>query len=155
MEPIDLASLPIIQVLTMAEWAAVVSLRYEVLRKDWAQPFSSATDVYDEADGVITLALLHPQSGEALATARVQPYSKDKYAQVRYVAVHKAYQSSGLGTKIMLAIHEEAKKLGYENIYLEARETALPLYDKLGYYNLGFHDLRLGLIPHYSCEIAL
>jgi len=140
---------------SLAEWAAVISLRYEVLRKDWDQPFHSACDASDQTSSSQTLAHFHPENGEAICTARFQPYNLEKWAQVRYVAVQKSMQSKGYGMLVMEAIHIHAKAAGYTHIYLEARDTALPLYRKLGYTVIGFHDLRLGLIPHYSCEIEL
>ena len=137
---------------TIAELSAVVSLRYEVLRKEWKQPFGTATDAIEKHPETLTIAIFHPENEEALATARLQPYNKPNWAQVRYVAVHKDWQHKGLGSLIMTDMHHHALERGYTHIYLEARELALPLYIKLGYQVLGFLDLRLGLIPHYSCE---
>jgi GNAT superfamily N-acetyltransferase len=137
---------------TIAELSAVVSLRYEVLRKEWKQPFSTATDAIEQNKDTLTIAIFHPENEEALATARLQPYNKPNWAQVRFVAVQKEWQHKGLGSLIMTDMHYQAKERGYTHIYLEARELALPLYIKLDYEVKGFLDMRLGLIPHYACE---
>lgn len=69
-----------------------------------------------------------------------------KCATVTNVFVAPWARGHRIGTQIMLAIEERAKKLGIEVLNLDVRETqtsAIALYERLGYE-------RWGTKPHYA-----
>ena len=62
-------------------------------------------------------------------------------------------RGKGLGTKLISVCLEKAKKLGFENCYLETlpyMEAAVKLYKKNGFINL---DKPMGNTCHYSCDV--
>ena len=75
------------------------------------------------------------------------PQGDDKL-KMRQVCVAKAYQSSGLGKKLLLAAEAFAKAQGLSQLYCHARETAYYFYRNSGYIQVGERFEEVG-IPHY------
>ena len=75
------------------------------------------------------------------------PQGDDKL-KMRQVCVAKAYQSRGLGKKLLLAAEAFAKAQGFSKLYCHARETAYYFYRNSGYIQVGERFEEVG-IPHY------
>lgn len=71
----------------------------------------------------------------------------DTTVKVRQVAVHSSMQGQGIGR--MLTQHSEylAREMGYLEMVLHARITAVPFYEKMGYTVIG-KEFREVTIPH-------
>ena len=54
-----------------------------------------------------------------------------KYVDRLYA--HKDYQGLGIASKILCTLEQEAKKLGYTELYTEASITAKPFFQNRGY----------------------
>ena len=67
--------------------------------------------------------------------------------KMRQVAVGEAYQSKKTGSKMVLFAEEYARSRGYVSMILNARNTAVPFYEKLGYEKIGEEFLEIN-IPH-------
>ena len=57
----------------------------------------------------------------------------DGTGQIRQVAVSKAWERRGIGTALIDALLARAADLGMTDVWLNARLTAVPFYEKLGF----------------------
>ncbi len=129
-----------------------VELRYRVLH----EPFGVARDD-DWNDG-------DPSSSHVVATvedevvgyARVIADPSARSAQVRQVAVRREWERRGIGTALMGAALRRAIELGMTHVWLNARLTAVPFYEKLGFRvtSAVFRSPRTYL-PHVRMDRAL
>ncbi len=76
---------------------------------------------------------------------------KDNTLKMRQVAVDKAHQKKGIGKLMVAACEEFAQKQGFAKIVLNARDTAVPFYDRLGYEKIGKPFIEV-TIPHYKMQ---
>lgn len=125
----------------------IISLRYEVLRKPWNKPADTATDEleYESINAYIEL------NDEIIACARLQD-NGNGLGQIRFMAVSQTQQGKGLGKQIVLAIEEEAKKMGLEKIQLQARDNAVEFYKSCGYTIKEKTFLMWDLIQHFLMD---
>lgn len=67
--------------------------------------------------------------------------------KIRQMAVSENHQSKGLGKKLMIFAEKNLVEKGFKNFELNAREHAIPFYEKLGYQSIGdiFSEVT---IPH-------
>lgn len=70
------------------------------------------------------------------------------------IAVLKDYRGRGIGSKIMSALIDEAKKRGYKRLYLGAQTHALGFYSGLGFTPYGDEFLDAGMV-HQGMERLL
>lgn len=128
--------------------AEVHALRHEAL----FAPFDlSRDDRWDDA-GEDRCHLI------ALGDGRVVGYAcllldPDGAGHVRQVSVWPALQRSGVGRALMLEVDAEAQRRGLRLLWLNARDTALPFYEGLGYATVSeiFPSGRTG-VPHVRME---
>ncbi|MEY2792261.1 MAG: hypothetical protein RJA76_253 [Bacteroidota bacterium] len=128
-----------------SDWQNYYALRYEVLREPWNQPLG--TEILDDEQSAIHAMVV--EKDNALAVARLHEASKG-IGQVRCVAVATDQQGKGLGKMLMRHLEEEAYKKGMKEIILEARENAVPFYEKIGYSIVKKSYLLFGEIQHYT-----
>jgi len=122
----------------------IIDLRYEVLRKPWSQHRQSVTDNLEE----IAINAYIEKEGEIIACGRLQN-NGNGIGQIRYMAVNKAFQGTGLGKLIVTKLENEAKRLQLVTIELQARENALEFYKNQGY-NVKETSFKLwDIIQHY------
>lgn len=131
------------------EWASYFSLRYRVLRAAWNQPLGSESDADDNSS--THAAIFVPEDGCVAAGRLHGLLDRPGVAQVRYMAVHTAWQEKGLGAKVLSYLEAQAKEQGFNLITLNARETAVGFYLKSGYQVIGEGPLVWGVIPHKIC----
>jgi N-acetylglutamate synthase-like GNAT family acetyltransferase len=135
---------------TDSEWKAYYALRFNVLREPWNQPLGSEV-LADEDQAIHAIAL---EDGEVLGVARMHE-SAEKQGQVRCVATATAAQGKGIGKAIMAYLEDQAKAKGWTEIVLEARENAVPFYQRIGYTIIAESYLLFGEIQHYRMKKAL
>jgi ribosomal protein S18 acetylase RimI-like enzyme len=136
----------IITPVTAADFEQYYRLRYEVLRAPWHQPEGSekAAD-----DATATHALMLNEHGVALGVCRLHLQTPEE-AQIRFMAIHPAYQCQGLGKELLQYLEDQARAQGARYITLQARENALAFYRRCGYTVLAKTHLLFGEIQHYQ-----
>lgn len=138
----------------------VLALRWQELR-DPSQPMDdTVTDEYDTAPSTVHGAIYQVQFGRLLlTTGRIHtPKGEPGLRQIRYMATRSDRQGMGLGSKLLSAMEAEVK-LGLSageqvRLVANARWSALPFYEKLGYIVVG-DDFELVGIPHVRIEKQL
>ncbi len=126
------------------DWERYFDLRWRVLRAPWQQPKGSEKDDR-EADSVHLM--LCDASRMPLAIGRLHlnsPYE----AQIRFMAVDPMVTRQGLGATVLKALEERAVEAGARRIVLNAREQAIPFYQKHGYLVTGEAETMFGSVFH-------
>lgn len=118
---------------TPQEWQSYYQLRWQILRAPWQQPLGSERDELEAQ--AYHLMLLTPD-GDIAAVGRLHQLEQGG-AQVRYMAVATEYQGKGAGSKVLAALETQAGQWGCSYISLNARDTAQPFYQRLGYLPMG------------------
>jgi N-acetylglutamate synthase-like GNAT family acetyltransferase len=139
------------QAQTEEELAAILGLRYKILRRPWNQPAESATD---ELEDKSVNAFIQNANGTIIACGRLQE-NEHKTGQIRFMAVDDAYQGQGLGKLILDFLEQKAISAGLIKIELQARENALGFYLTNGYAVKEKTFLLWNLIQHYLMEKKL
>lgn len=93
---------------------------------------------------------LFSADGTLMACVSAVPLSATR-AKVRQMAVAPESQGQGLGHRVMIELEAALKTLGYRQLELHARQTAVGFYAKLGYGVVGEEFLEVG-IPHLAME---
>ena len=78
----------------------------------------------------------------------LKPLEKGVY-KMRQVAVVEAVQGKGVGSIMVEASEKLLRQLGGKMIELNARDTAIPFYEKLNYKKEGSEFTEVG-IPHFK-----
>ncbi len=137
-------------------YTPIFQLRWEVLRKPWAQPPGSEQDdlEYQAIHRVITTP---GKDSPVLACGRIHQ-ADALSAQIRYMAVGENHQGKGFGAEILKSLEQAGSELNIRQIFLHAREPALGFYLKAGYQTeaeaepfLGIRHFRMvkSLIHHF------
>ena len=135
---------------TEDEFERYFALRWEILRAPWGVPRGSERD---ELDATAHHAVVWGDAGEALAVGRVQLNSADE-AQIRYMAVAAASRGRGLGRQIVERLEAVARQVGAKFVVLNARDSAMAFYSRLGYQVVGAAP-ALYSIPHVKMRKEL
>lgn len=106
-------------------------IRTEVFMKE--QGFKNEFDDWDDKVSHIVLFIDEYPAG----TGRLLPGENNKTFVIGRVAVLKKYRNLHLGTKIINALEEQARRLGGVNIELSAQCNAQGFYEKIGYTSVG------------------
>lgn len=93
------------------------------------------------------------ESGKLVGAVSLTPKSS-RLIRMRQMAIAPAYQSLGIGRRLVRKAEELAMNEGYETLTLDARETALGFYDKLDYHQVGQTFIKSG-IPHIEMNKSL
>jgi GNAT superfamily N-acetyltransferase len=131
--------------------AQVVDLCYETLHR----PFGVARD--DDWNN------LDPGSSHlvALADGRVVGYGRllveGDWGHLRQVAVHEEWRGRGIGSWIVHALVELAREKGLPHAYLNARLTAVSLYERRGFSVVSPEPFPMPrtFLPHVRMEMEL
>jgi len=135
---------------TTEEWNNYYAVRYLTLRKPWNQPLGSERDD-DEQQAVHAAAFA---GNQIVGVARLQFLSADK-GQIRYMGVLPDFGKTGIGSKLLKYLETLAKEKGGRTIVLNARDYALPFYEKNGYRIKEKSYLLWDEIQHYLMEKTL
>lgn len=114
---------------TEEEFRLYYDLRWRVLREPWTQARESAQDEH-ERDAFHIMAL---QKGKLLVGVGRLHFNSPDEAQVRYMAVEQPHTGRGIGSLVLEALEENARRRGARQIVLNARESAVPFYTRHGY----------------------
>lgn len=90
------------------------------------------------------------KDGKVIGTISLA-HSTPTTAKLRQMAVDTLHHGQGVGAGLMAYAHDQAQALGYSHITLNARDTAIGFYEKLGYHAVGDIFTEIG-IPHQRME---
>ncbi|MBD3229205.1 MAG: GNAT family N-acetyltransferase [Candidatus Lokiarchaeota archaeon] len=135
---------------TEKELEAMYDLRWRVLRKPWNQPRGSERDDKEE-EAMKFIAVLNDQ---VIGTARFHNIT-DRIGQIRYLAVDELFQNKKIGTNLLSSIHMTARNKRFKYIILNARESAVGFFKKLGYSVVEPGPLLFGSIKHFKMKKRL
>ena len=126
-------------------------LRFEELRQPWDQPEGSerASD-----DDTAIHALLLDENGKPAGVCRLS-FASAAEGQLRFMAIRKDLQNKGLGKLLVDYLEDKARKQGAEFMTLQAREKAVPFYERLGYKVVEKTHLLFGEIQHFKMQKEL
>lgn len=129
------------------EYDESIALRYEVLRKPLGLSFSPEQLAKEWAD--THLAAFH-NSGKMVGILVLSPLD-DEIVKMRQVAVTAEMQGRGVGAALVAQAENTAQAAQFKKMVLNARETAVPFYLRLGYQIVGerFEEVS---IPHFKME---
>ncbi|MEO6901903.1 MAG: GNAT family N-acetyltransferase [Bacteroidia bacterium] len=136
---------------TKQDFDAYYMLRYEILRKPWNQPIGSEKDKM-EADCIHLMAC--DENNTLLGVCRLQ-FNSETEAQLRYMAVRKGSQHTGVGKKLINYSEKLAMQKNADKLILQARDTAIEFYKKSGYSIVEKTYLMWNEIQHYLMEKKL
>ncbi|WP_294674928.1 GNAT family N-acetyltransferase [uncultured Fluviicola sp.] len=127
------------------DWDAYYDLRYRILREPLGKERGSERNEGDETGIHFTLV----ENNVFIAVARLDSVD-ETVCQARFVAVESHLQGKGYGRKIMTALENEARNLGYRKLILHARDYALPFYERLGYTLVGPSYKLFDVLQHFE-----
>ena len=128
----------------------VLKLREEVLRKPLNLQLTEK-DTAQDADEIIIGAF--DTQGHLAGCVQLRPISI-KQLKLRQMAVAPRLQGKGVGRRLIAFAEDIALQKKYETIVLNARETALGFYQKLGYTVRSQAFLEVGIL-HYKMNKSL
>jgi predicted GNAT family N-acyltransferase len=110
--------LKIIEPYSPEDFKRYFNARWEILRKPWEFPKGSEIDDNEN----ISLHIMAMENEEIVGVGRLTYFSSGQ-GQVRF----------NIGTEILEYLEKEAKKMGLDCIYLNARQNSYLFYSNLGY----------------------
>lgn len=125
------------------EYAVEVALRYSILRQPLGLSFS-AEQLSAEADSHHIGCYI---DGKLVGCLVLKPID-DRQIQMRQVAVDEKAQGRGVGRMMVKYSETLARKLGFHEMVVHAREGAVPFYELLAFSKAGdcFDEVT---IPHW------
>lgn len=136
---------------TSVEFKHYYNLRWRRLRAPWGQvEGSEIDDIEDQCFHIMAIT----DAQRVVGVARLQ-FNKDSTAQIRYMAVEDKFERQNIGRRMLAELEQHAQDKGYNNIVLDARETAIDFYRRLGYKITQKSYLLFDEIQHYSMEKRL
>lgn len=133
---------------TPSEFAEYFDLRWRLLRAPWQQPRGSEQDEMEQNAEHVTI---HAPAHRLIAVGRLH-MANQQDAQIRYMAVEADQQGQGVGRKLVEELERRAQLLGASRILLNARDTAVSFYQKLGYRVCGRGPTMYQQIHHTRME---
>jgi predicted GNAT family N-acyltransferase len=127
------------------EYDQTVHLRYKILREPLDLDFTEDQLAAEYSD----FHLAAYDDAWILRGCLVLTPKDEKVLKMRQVAVDNAAQSKGIGSLMVKASEVFARAKGYDKMELNARETAVVFYQKLGYNTEGFMFEEVS-IPHFK-----
>ncbi|GAB1429405.1 GNAT family N-acetyltransferase [Ignavibacteria bacterium] len=122
------------------EYRQVIRLRFEVLRKPLGLAFSEK-QLAKEADDIHIAAF---DGAELAGCIILTPYNNGKI-KMRQAAVLPQKQRQGIGRLLTEFAEQAARKRGFSEIILHARENAVQFYEKSGYQVTGESFIEITL----------
>ena len=130
---------------TAAEFVQYYHLRWKILRKPWQQALGTEQDAQESGS---IHRMITDEQGNVVAVGRLEK-STSHQGQIRFMAVDDNMQGQGLGQKIINDLEQKASQLGMSEIMLNARESAIGFYQKLGYETEGYSHTLFNDVKHY------
>ncbi len=132
-----------------ADYEEMIYLRDLVLRKPLGLAFSA-----DDLAKEYHLTHLGLWINDHLIACLVLQDLGSDVIKMRQVAVHPDTQGQGLGARLVSFSEAFARKRQYKTMTLNARDTAIKFYTKLGYAIVGEGFTEVG-IPHHKMSKTL
>ena len=126
------------------EFEEYYELRWRILRAPWRQPRGSEKDDWEHLADHVTARDGH---GRLLGVGRLHLNNPGE-AQVRYMATEEDCRGRGVGLAVYRHLESIAARRHVARISLNARDSALGFYEKLGFKVVGEGPLLFGEIPH-------
>ncbi|MEP7218840.1 MAG: GNAT family N-acetyltransferase [Bacteroidota bacterium] len=126
-----------------------VALRDDILRRPLGLSFTPEQLGAEGADYHLACYL-----DGALAGCLILTPIDDNALKMRQVAVAEEMQGKGVGRALVERSEEIGREKGFREIVLNARETAVPFYDRLRYERIGERFEEVG-IPHWKMRKSL
>ena len=134
------------------EWLDYYDLRWRILRAPWQQPRGSEKD---EAEcNAYHLMATAQHEHHILGVGRIHQLNAQT-AQIRYMATAETSRGRGVGSKLLKALEQQAQRWDVSIIVLNAREEAVPFYQRNGYRIIATAETLFGEIPHTHMEKRL
>jgi predicted GNAT family N-acyltransferase len=127
------------------EYDETVQLRDKILRRPLGLAFSEEQLAEEYAD----FHLAAYTNDWILRGCLVLTPKDGKTLKMRQVAVDEAVQKTGIGQQLVAASEVLGRIRGFDIMELNARETAVPFYQKLNYSIVGERFEEVG-IPHFK-----
>jgi predicted GNAT family N-acyltransferase len=128
-----------------SEFKQYYHLRWLLLRAPWNQPEGSEVDnIENQCFHIMAI----DDKDDIIGVARLQ-FNTVTEAQIRYMAASEAHQRHGIGHELVNTLEQHAIKSQHKKIVLDAREPAVPFYEKLGYEVIEKSYLLFDEIQHF------
>jgi predicted GNAT family N-acyltransferase len=131
------------------EYAKMVQLRNEILRKPLGLQFSDDELAKEENDILIGAF----DDDDILACCMLTQESKEK-VRLRQMAVLNNLQGKGIGATMMNFAENVARDHGFQVMSMHARKSAVGFYEKLGY-KISSDEFTEVTIPHFEMQKKL
>ena len=128
------------------EWETYYQLRWAILRQPWKQPKGSEKDQL-EKESYHAAAFM-----EDILVGVGRINFEDGVGKIRFMATAPKAERKGVAKMIVQYLEQKARENDIKTIQLNARETALPFYEKQGYQLLQKGHLLYRDIQHYFME---
>lgn len=129
------------------EYKLALKLRDEVLRRPLGMNIAD-DDLSGDASALHIGAFIEFGAGERLVGTVLLRIKDERTLQMKQVAVDESLRGIGVGQEMVKFAEALAVAKGYGEIVLNAREVAVPFYEKLDYLREGERFEEIG-IPHY------
>ncbi len=136
--------------IVIGDWDSVrdhaQALRIEVFVVEQGVPVELE---WDEADEVSIHAVAYDDEGQPVATGRLLPDG-----HIGRMAVRKSARGQGIGSDVLRALLDEARRLGHEALVLHAQTHAIAFYLQHGFEPEGEAFMEAG-IPHRRMTLRI
>ena len=129
------------------EWREYFLFRYKILRKPIGLHRST---IRDKIEKISYHVMATNNKGKIIGVGRLH-FVNIKESQIRYMAVDKNFRKKGVGNAIVHKLEIHSLNNYRNKIILNARESAVIFYSKLGYVNLGKIDVGID-IKHFQMK---
>ncbi len=96
---------------------------------------------WDEADPYCIHVVATDDEGNPIGTGRMQPDGR-----IGRLSILKSWRRQGIGTRMLEALVESARRGGLEKVYLHAQLQAVPFYEKRGFKKNGEAFAEAGIL---------
>jgi predicted GNAT family N-acyltransferase len=125
------------------DYQQMIELRLDVLLNPLGVPASYINQEKEAAD-----YLIGAFEDRQLAGCCILTPLNNRTVQLRQMAVHRAWQGKGVGARILLFAEELAKKHGFTELIMHARNPVIDFYAKSGYTIEGPEFFEVGIGHH-------
>lgn len=123
--------------------------KYEIIAQDINQGYAYGYFKLSELIGIVAVNEEYPIEYDSINWQN----KVGKSLIIHRLSVKSNCQGQGIGKELMIFIEEYAKNNGYSSIKLDAflnNQSALKLYENLGYNNIGEVNFRKGIFNCYE-----
>ena len=121
--------------------------RWEILRKPLGKDIASLKDKYEKS----AFHLVGIKDQKIIACGRLH-FNRAYEAQIRYMAVSKDLQGTGIGKQVLKLLEKNAVENNAKKVVLNARDHAIDFYRISGYKTLKKYNGSDTGIPHTTME---